>query len=64
MNNGKFLVIIIKHSQMNTHFAVDVRLHVLLKSTVIRVRQGQIVGTCECGNKPSGFVKCRNFWTG
>ena len=23
--------------------------------------QGQVAGTCECGNKPSGFVKCGEF---
>jgi hypothetical protein len=21
----------------------------------------QVVGTCECGNKPSGSIKCREF---
>ena len=31
--------------------------------------QGQVSGTCECGNEPSGFIKCgelldwlRNGW--
>ena len=23
--------------------------------------QGQLVGTCECGNKPSGSIKCGEF---
>jgi hypothetical protein len=23
--------------------------------------QGQGVGCCDCGNEPSGFVKCREF---
>jgi len=22
---------------------------------------GQVVGTCECGNEPSGSVQCREF---
>ena len=24
--------------------------------------QGQLVGTCECGNKPSDFIKCGEFF--
>jgi hypothetical protein len=23
--------------------------------------EGQVVGTCECGNEPSGSVKCGEF---
>ena len=23
--------------------------------------QGQLVGTCECGNEPSGYIKRREF---
>jgi hypothetical protein len=23
--------------------------------------QGQVVGACECGNEPSGSIKCREF---
>jgi hypothetical protein len=23
--------------------------------------QGQVVGTCECGNEPPGSVKCGDF---
>jgi hypothetical protein len=23
--------------------------------------QGQVVGTCECGNEPSGSIKCGEF---
>ena len=23
--------------------------------------KGQIAGTCECGNKPSGYIKCGEF---
>jgi hypothetical protein len=23
--------------------------------------RGQAVGTCECGNEPSGSIKCENF---
>jgi hypothetical protein len=61
MHKEKFFLVIIKYNQMNTHFAVDVRLHVILKSVVIRVRQGQIAGTCECGNEPSGSIKCGEF---
>jgi len=22
---------------------------------------GQVAGTCECGNEPSGSIKCREF---
>jgi len=22
---------------------------------------GQVAGTCECGNEPSGFIKCGEF---
>jgi hypothetical protein len=25
------------------------------------LRMGQVVGTCECGNKPSGSIKCGEF---
>ena len=25
--------------------------------------EGRMVGTCECGNEPSGSVKCGNFVT-
>jgi hypothetical protein len=24
-------------------------------------RKGQVVGACECGNKPSGSIKCGEF---
>jgi hypothetical protein len=24
-------------------------------------RQGQVAGTCECGNEPSGSIKCGEF---
>ena len=24
-------------------------------------RQGQVPGACECGNEPSGYVKCGEF---
>jgi hypothetical protein len=24
-------------------------------------RQGQVAGNCECGNEPSGSIKCREF---
>jgi len=24
-------------------------------------RYGQVAGTCECGNEPSGYIKCKNF---
>jgi len=24
-------------------------------------RQGQLAGTCECGNEPSGSIKCGEF---
>jgi hypothetical protein len=61
MYKVKFFLIIIKHKQMNTYFAVDVRLHIVLESVVIRVRQGQVVGTCECGNEPSGSTNCGEF---
>ena len=23
--------------------------------------QGQVAGTCECGNEPSGSIKCEEF---
>jgi hypothetical protein len=23
--------------------------------------QGQVVGCCECGDEPSGFIKCGEF---
>jgi len=23
--------------------------------------EGQVVGTCECGNEPSGSIKCGEF---
>ena len=23
--------------------------------------EGQVVGTCECGNEPLGFIKCREY---
>ena len=23
--------------------------------------KGQVAGTCECGNEPSGFIKCVEF---
>ena len=23
--------------------------------------QGQVAGTCDCGNEPSGSIKCREF---
>ena len=23
--------------------------------------RGQVAGTCECGNEPSGSIKCREF---
>jgi hypothetical protein len=23
--------------------------------------QGRVSGTCECGNEPSGFIKCEDF---
>ena len=23
--------------------------------------QGQVAGTCDCGNEPSGPIKCREF---
>ena len=23
--------------------------------------QGQVAGTCECGNEPSGYIKCGEF---
>jgi len=23
--------------------------------------RGQLVSTCECGKKPSGYIKCREF---
>jgi len=23
--------------------------------------QGQVVGTCECGNEPLGYIKCGEF---
>ena len=23
--------------------------------------QGQVAGTCECGDEPSGFIKCGEF---
>ena len=23
--------------------------------------RGQVVGSCECGNEPSGYIKCREF---
>jgi hypothetical protein len=25
------------------------------------LRQGQVAGTCECGNEPSGSIKCGEF---
>jgi hypothetical protein len=25
------------------------------------LRIGQVTGTCECGNEPSGFIKCMEF---
>ena len=25
------------------------------------LRSGQVAGTCECGNEPSGSVKCGEF---
>jgi len=61
MHKEHIFLIIIKYNQINTHFAVDVRLHVLLQSVVIRVRQGQMAGTCECGNEPSGSLICGEF---
>jgi len=24
-------------------------------------KQGQVAGTCECGNEPSGSLKCEEF---
>ena len=24
--------------------------------------QGQLAGTCECGNEPSGSIKCGEFF--
>jgi hypothetical protein len=27
------------------------------------VGQGQVAGTCECGNESSGSIKCREFLT-
>jgi hypothetical protein len=24
-------------------------------------QEGQVAGTCECGNEPSGFIKCGEF---
>jgi hypothetical protein len=27
----------------------------------IELAQGQVAGTCECGNEPSGSVKCEEF---
>ena len=61
MHKEHIFLIIIKYNQINTHFAVDVRLHVLLQSVVIRVRQGQKAGTCEGGNELSGSIKCGKF---
>jgi hypothetical protein len=23
--------------------------------------QGQVAGSCECGNEPSGFIKCGEY---
>ena len=23
--------------------------------------RGQVAGNCECGNEPSGYIKCRKF---
>ena len=25
------------------------------------LRIGQVAGTCDCGNEPSGSIKCREF---
>jgi hypothetical protein len=25
------------------------------------IRVGQVMGTCECGNELSGYLKCREF---
>jgi hypothetical protein len=61
MNKEKFFLIVIKHKQLNTYFGVDVSLYVLLKPVVIRVRQGQVAGTCESGNEPSNSVKGGEF---
>jgi hypothetical protein len=27
----------------------------------IELAQDRVVGTCECGDKPSGFTKCGGF---
>ena len=27
----------------------------------IKLAQGQVAGTCECGNEPSGSIKCGKF---
>jgi hypothetical protein len=27
----------------------------------IDVAQGQLLGSCECGNEPSGSIKCGEF---
>jgi len=27
----------------------------------VRSEQGQVAGTCECGNEPSGSIKCGEF---
>ena len=30
-------------------------------SSGLRVETGAAAGTCECGNEPSGFIKCGEF---
>jgi hypothetical protein len=25
------------------------------------LRIGQVAGSCECGNEPAGFIKCREY---
>jgi len=27
----------------------------------IKLAQGQVTGTCECGNEPSGSINCGEF---
>ena len=31
------------------------------KYDVDRIEQARVAGVCECGNKPSGFIKCADF---
>ena len=39
----------------------EVAIDVEAWTVLMWLRTGQVVGICECGNEPSGSIKCRTF---